>query len=160
MEASSEFRVGDYERAQKTIKAIQKHKRAIKKTLEKIKKTDTALDAPENTIVLPSGEWVTLVNPIFDVLGENEKIKPWIYHYRKKSKEVAIVINKDSAVYKNLVEPNLNNESIELLLAWAVSDSVMFLLHYDFQYELHDAISFRDDQLVRLTSNLEVRNGR
>ena len=157
MDASYDFRVGDYEKAQKTIKAIQKQKRAVRKTLKKIKQTERLTEL-DNTIVLPTGELLTLVKPIFNILGENEKTKPWIYHYRKKSKEVAIIINKESAVYQNLVEPKLNDDSIELLVAWAVSDSVMFLLHHDFNYKLHDAVSFRDDQLIKLTSNISIQN--
>lgn len=160
MDSSAEYRVGDYEKAQKALKAVQKHKRAAKKAIKKIKKNFEDPNIPDNAVVLPTGNWFTIVEPMFDTLGENEKIKPWIYHYREESKELAILINKESSVYFNLIEPNINDDIIEVLVSWAISDCLLQVLYDKFDFSLNDAVIFRDEQLIKLTSKAEVKDGR
>lgn len=152
MSSSESFRKGDYEKAQKSIKAVQKHKRAVKRAIKKIKSSFDDPNIPDDAIVLPTGHWFTIVEPIFDSLGENEKIKPWIYHFRQESKELAIIINKESSVYLNLIQPYLNDNLADLLISWAISDCLLVLLYDKFEFSLSDAISFRDEQLLKLTS--------
>jgi len=153
MEQSGKYRAKDYEKAQKSLKEIQKHRKAVKKTIAKIRKDNSKIqDAPENAMILPTGDWFTIVEPIFDNLSQSETNKPWIYHYRKESKELAIIINKDSSIYFNKVAPKITDELVELLVSWAISDCILYVLYETFDFSLKDAISFRDEQLQRLTS--------
>jgi hypothetical protein len=157
MDASSSFRVNDYEKAKQSIESIQKHKRAVKKAIAKIKKNKDVPNAPVNALVLKNGNWFTIVEPIFKTLGDNEKSKPWIYHFREESRELAIIINRDSAIYYNLIQTSTTSESlIELLITWAISDCILYLLYEKFKLSLNEAVAFRDEQLVRLTTKGEV----
>ena len=155
MQASEEFKVSDHEKVKETIKKIQKNKRAIKKALSNARPTTAGtekIEAPENAIILPTGNWFIIVDPITDKLGENEKNKPWIYHFRKESKELAIIINEESPIHRNLISGNSDDKTISLLISWAISDCILLLLCEEFDYELKDAVAFRDEQLVWLTS--------
>lgn len=155
MQASEEFRANDYEKVKETIKKVQKNKRAIKKALSNVKQTVTVtqeIETPENAIILTTGDWFIIVDPIIDKLGENERNKPWIYHFRKESKELAIIINEESPIHRNLISGNSDDKTISLLVSWAISDCILLLLCEEFRYELKDAVAFRDEQLVWLTS--------
>lgn len=153
MQASEDFRVNDHEKAKEAIKKVQKHNKAVKKALSNVqKKFDNPIDVPENAIILPTGEWFIIVDPITNKLGNSEKNKPWIYYYRKESRELAIVINEGSPIYKNLITGDSDDKTISLLIAWAISDCILLLLCDEFSFELKDAVAFRDEQLVWLTS--------
>jgi len=154
MQASENFRVSDYEKSREAIRKVQKHKRAIKKTLANSKRNTVEFtpDAPENAIILPSGLWFTIVEPIIDKFGNSEKNKPWIYHYREESRELAIIINEESPIYVNLISGSSNEETITLLICWAISDCILVLLCEQFGFELLEAVLFRDEQLIWLTS--------
>ena len=153
MQASEDFRVNDHEKAKEAIKKVQKHKRAIKKALANVSQRSGILTkVPENAIVLPTGEWFVIVDPITNKLGNSEKNKPWIYHFRKESKELAIVINEDSPIYINLISGDTDDKTITLLITWAISDCILQLLCEEFHFELREAVAFRDEQLVWLTS--------
>lgn len=155
MLASEEFKAGDHEKVKETIKKVQKNKRAIKKALSNVIPTVTTtekVEAPKNAIILTTGDWFIIVDPIIDKLGENEKNKPWIYHFRKESRELAIIINEESPIHRNLINSNSDDKTISLLVSWAISDCILLLLCEEFGYELKDAVAFRDEQLVWLTS--------
>ncbi|MEN5232926.1 ATP-binding protein [Sphingobacterium faecium] len=153
MQASEEFKSGDHEKVKETIKKVQKNKKAIKKVLSNIiSGSKEKLEVPENAVILTTGEWFIIVNPIIDKLGENERNKPWIYHFRKQSRELAIIINEESPIHKNLINGNSDDNTISLLLSWAISDCILLLLCEEFDYKLKDAVAFRDEQLIWLTS--------
>lgn len=160
MQASEEFKASDHQKVRETIKKVQKNKRAIKKALSNVRPTVTTtekIEAPENAIILTTGDWFIIVDPIINKLGENEKNKPWIYHFRKESRELAIIINEESPIHRNLISGNSDDKTISLLVSWAISDCILLLLCEEFGYELRDAVAFRDEQLVWLTS--EKREG-
>ena len=158
MSASEKFKVSDHEKVKETIKKVQKNKRAIKKALSNIKSGGETKETPENAIILNTGDWFIIVDPIIDKLGVNEKNKPWIYHFRKESRELAIIINEESPVHRNLISGNSDDKSISLLLSWAISDCILLLLCEEFNYELKEAVAFRDEQLVWLTSEKVAGN--
>lgn len=153
MDASENFKVNDHEKAKEAIKKVQKHKRAVKNALSNNKKKhqDNA-NVPDNAVVLPTGDWFILVDPIIDKLGNSEKNKPWIYHFRRESKELAIIINESSPIYNNLITGDSEDNIITLLISWAISDCILLLLCDEFNYELTEAVAFRDEQLIWLTS--------
>ena len=153
MEASQRYRAGNSDKTLEAITLLQKHKRAIKQTsaragLRKQKKEDV----PANAIILPDGKWFTIVDPIVDNLGETDKNRPWIYHYRKESRELAIVINAASITYLNLVKKQTHDSTMVVLVLWAISDAMLQLLNKEFQYALSEAIPIRDEQLNWLTA--------
>lgn len=153
MEASEEFKVSNHEKAKEAIKKVQKNKRAIKKALSNVKKKlGDITNVPDNAILLSTGEWFIIVEPIIGKLGNSEKNKPWIYHFRKESKELAIIINEESPIHQNLITANSDDKTITLLISWAISDCILLLLCDEFDYELKEASAFRDEQLVWLTS--------
>lgn len=155
MQASEGFKASDHEKVKETIKKVQKNKRVIKKALSNAIPTVTTtekVEAPENAIILTTGDWFIIVEPIIDKLGKNEKNKPWIYHFRKESRELAIIINEESPIYTNLINSNSDDKTISLLISWAISDCILLLLCEEFDYELKDAVAFRDELLVWLTS--------
>ena len=154
MQASEGFRVNDHEKAKAAIKKIQKHRKGVKSTLSNYKKgKNTPEDAPDNAIILASGEWIVIVDPIFNKLGNSEKHKPWIYHYRKESRELAIIINEESPLYRNLISVDSDDKIFSILVSWAISDCLLMVLSEEFDYSLKDAYSFRDEQLAWLTSD-------
>nr|WP_315088857.1 ATP-binding protein [uncultured Chryseobacterium sp.] len=162
MQASEEFKVSDHEKVKETIKKVQKNKRAIKNALSNVRPTKTAtekIEAPVNAIILKTGDWFIIVDPIINKLGENEKNKPWIYHFRKESKELAIIINEESPIHRNLISGNSDDKTISLLISWAISDCILLLLCEEFDYELKDAVAFRDEQLIWLTSEKGSNEG-
>ena len=107
-------------------------------------------DIPYGAIQLRDGQWFTIVEPIFDELLEVQHHKPWIYHYKKESRELAIVINTDSAIYRNLADNNLNDREVQIVVNWSIADCILFVLYEKFDYNLHDSSSFRDQQLSKL----------
>lgn len=153
MEAAEKFKANDHEKAKEAIKKVQKHKRAVKKAFSNNnKKHENNVNVPANAVVLPTGDWFILVDPIIDRLGNSEKNKPWIYHFRRESKELAIIINDGSPIYNNLITGDSEDNIITLLISWAISDCILLLLCDEFNYELKEAVAFRDEQLVWLTS--------
>jgi hypothetical protein len=146
MESSQEYKASDHKKSQEAIRTVQKHRKAAKKVLKRFNNTNNK--APENAISLPDGQWFTIVEPIFKGLSENEKIRPWIYHFREQSKELAIIINKNSPVY-NLIASDQDNESlIEAILNWSISDCLVSFVYAKFDFSLTDAWDLRDKQLV------------
>lgn len=107
-------------------------------------------ELPDNAIVLRDGQWFTIVEPIFDNLIETQSNKPWIYHFKKESNELAIVINKGSAIYQDLAIHHLNEREVQLVVNWSISDCILFLLYDKFYYSLNDSSNFRDEQLSKL----------
>ena len=105
---------------------------------------------PNDAIALRDGQWFTIVEPIFDNLGDAQRNKPWIYHFKKESRELAIIINKGSPVYQNLVKNNLNDREVQIVVNWSISDCLLFLLYDKFYYSLPDSSNFRDEQLSKL----------
>jgi hypothetical protein len=105
---------------------------------------------PTGAIQLRDGQWFTIVEPIFDELLEVQHQKPWIYHYKKESRELAIVINTDSPVYRNLADNNLNEREVQIVVNWSIADCILFVLYDKFDYNLHDSSNFRDQQLSKL----------
>lgn len=152
MDASLNYRAKDYEKAKETIRRVQKHKKAVKEALKYSVEKITSPDIPSNAIVVSDDCWFVIVEPIFDKLDEREKNKPWIYHYREKSRELAIVINEESPVYSNLIANDNNENLIVLLTCWAISDCILQLLCEHFGFTLKDAIPVRDQQLLWLTT--------
>ena len=159
MQASEDFKASDHEKAKETIRKVQKNKRAIKKALSNVIPNLTEQkEIPENAIILSSGSWFVIVPPIIDKLGKNEKNKPWIYHFRKESNELAIIINEESPIHKNLITGGSDDKTITLLISWAISDCILSLLCDEYSYEIKEAIAFRDEQLVWLTSEKANEN--
>ncbi|MGF7072369.1 ATP-binding protein [Mucilaginibacter sp. 3215] len=105
---------------------------------------------PNGAIQLRDGQWFTIVDPIFDELLEVQNKKPWIYHYKKESRELAIVINTDSPVYRDLARNNLNEREVQIVVNWSIADCILFVLYDKFDYNLHDSSNFRDQQLSKL----------
>lgn len=153
MEASDSYRAKDYEKSKEAIKKLQKHISAIKKTLSNKQRNngESVSDAPENAVIVSGDQWFIIVDPIIDKLGNTEKNKPWIYHYREESRELAIVINEESSVYSNLIDAESNDQSIRLLICWAISDCMLMLLNEYFDMDLNTAFFSRDQQLNWLT---------
>jgi hypothetical protein len=153
MQASEKFKVSDYEKTKEAIKKTQKSNRAIKKALSNVQtKPHELKGVPDNAIVISTGDWFVIVDPIIDKLSKSEKNKPWIYHFRKESKELAIIINEESPIYNNLITGNSDDKTITLLVSWAISDSILLLLCDEFKFNLNEAVAFRDEQLIWLTS--------
>ncbi len=148
MNASSEYRAGDEKQAHKALKKIQQHKKASKKAIQKLKQQQEDENKPDDAFVLPSGEWFIIIEPIAESFGPNSRLKPWRYHFREESKELIIVINKASAIYENHVLNSFNDEVMEIVVNWAISDCLMLFLHERFNYDLDDAVKFRNEQLL------------
>lgn len=150
MEQSDKYKVKDFEKAEFSIKTIQKHKRASKQAIRNLKDENVASNKPENAISLPDGDWFTIVEPIFEKLSETERVKPWIYHYSAQSREIAIVVNKASSVYQNAIDDPCSEKLLALIVNWAICDSIFLLLSEEFDYSIQDSLRFRDEQLSRL----------
>jgi len=155
MDAALTYKAKDNQKKEQAIKSIQKHKKATKKAIAKVKgKKEKELDKPENAITLSDGQWFIIVEPIFENLNDTDKNKPWTYHFREKSKELAIIINKQSAVYQNYLS-NESDETLELITNWAISECLMLLLISHFDFLLADALNFRNQQLAVLYKSEE-----
>jgi hypothetical protein len=158
MVASSEYRAGDEKQAHKALKKIQQHKKASKKAMLKLKQQQEDENTPDEAFVLPNGEWFIIIEPIAESFGPNSRLKPWRYHFREESKELVIVINKASEIYENHVLNSFNDEVMEIVINWAISDCLMLFLHDRFNYDLDDALKFRNEQLLtKLFSKSEGR---
>jgi hypothetical protein len=150
MEASQQYKASDHEKAQRSIKAIQKHRKAIKTVFSRFKNKTKDDQKPDNALSLPDGNWFTIVEPIFEGLSENEKAKPWIYHFREESKELAIIINKNSPVYYHIEDHHNEDALWETVINWSISDCLISFLYDKFDFTLSNALTYRDDQLSRL----------
>lgn len=166
MEASSSYRAGDENLAHKALKKIQQHNKVSRNAVNKLKiqpqpdgnkegnkqshdsKGIESEILPENAFVLPSGDWFIIIEPIVESFGPNSSLKPWRYHYRLESKELIIVINKSSSVYENRVLTSFSDEVMETVVNWAISDCLMLFLYDRYNYDLDDALKFRNEHLL------------
>lgn len=158
MKASSEYRVGDEKQAHKALKKIQQHNKASKKAIRKLKQQQEDTTKPIDAFVLPTGEWFIIIEPVAENFGPNSELKPWRYHFREESKELVIVINKGSAIYENHVLNSFNDEVMEIVVNWAISDCLMLFLHERFNYDLEEALKFRNEQLLTKLFSREEDN--
>lgn len=155
MEASRDYKKSDFEKAEQSIKVIQKHRKAAKQIAKKLKQHIQDENKPENAITLPDGQWFTIVDPIFENLSDTEKNKPWIYHFRDKSRELAIIINKKSPIYENVVVNNYHDPLLDMVVNWSICECLFLLLNDHFDYSVSDSINFRDSQLSILFKSVE-----
>ena len=147
MEEAKNYKKYDQDKAERSVKRVQQHRKASKKAVMKLQKVKSDPDKPDNAIVLPDGQWFTVVEPIFEDLHINDKMKPWIYNYREKSHELAIIINKQSPIYKSFETVQPTDPLFDLILNWSISECIVLLLYDKFDFTISDAFSVRNEQL-------------
>lgn len=148
MEASVDYKKSDKERSDEAIKKIQKHKRAAKNAAERLKSHIQDENKPEDAFTLNDGRWFTIVPPIFKEL--NDVNTPWMYSYSKSSSELSIIINTSSAIYKNTESRGLDENLLNYITNWSISDCVLFFLMDEFGYQNGEALNIRNELLNRL----------
>ncbi len=148
MEASQEYKKSNVEKASDTIKKIQKHKRASKKASEKLRNHIDDPNKPKSAFTLNDGRWFTVVPPIFKEL--NEENAPWIYNYSKASSELLVIINTKSPIYIDLEENGIEDNLLNSITNWSISDSVFFLLVDEFEYSNNEALLIKNEMLLKL----------
>jgi hypothetical protein len=117
---------------------------------------DDTVKVPVNAINLRDGQWFTIVEPIFDELVESQINKPWIYHFKKESQELAIIINIRSPIYQSLSKFNFELNQVQIVVNWSISDCILQLLYQKFYYNLNESLDFRDQQLSKLFHPVEA----
>lgn len=148
IEAAKEYIISDEEKSALVIKKLQKHKRATKKIAEQLKSHVEDKDKPEGAITLNDGRWFTIVPPLFKELNEEEM--PWIYNYSKDSFELLIIVNTKSPIYKDVEDRGLDDNLLNIVTKWAISDSIFFLLINEFNYSNNEALVIRNSIITIL----------
>jgi hypothetical protein len=85
--------------------------------------------------------------------GDGENF--WRYIYRKESNELAVFVNTDSLLWKYSVNHSKDKSLANVIIKWAISDSLYFCLTQEFNHSPNDAFMKKNSWLID-NFNLEI----
>lgn len=160
LKASKNYKVSDKAQSAKTIRGIQKFKQQSDSTINALtsqEKNEDSCKQDQNEsdgdyLKLPEGKKLLISVTHQEFLGKGHVTKFWKYVYRHESGELAVFVDTNSYMWKGAEVSKDTDKMFEMIVNWAVIDSLYFCLIDDMGYDCNTAMTLRDEWMSKCYS--------